>query len=46
MFSVCFWFLRQGFSVVLETVLELAVVDQAQGELTEIPLPVPPKGWD
>ncbi|ERE66520.1 hypothetical protein H671_8g19362 [Cricetulus griseus] len=34
---------RQGFSVVLEAVLELALVDQAGLELTEIRLPLPPE---
>ncbi|KAH0517799.1 RING finger protein 17 [Microtus ochrogaster] len=33
-----------GFSVALEPVLELALVDQAGLELTEIRLPLPPKG--
>ena len=33
-------FLRQGFSVDLEPVLELALVDQAGFELTEIHLPL------
>ena len=40
-----FFFLRQGFSVALEPVLELALVDQADLELTEIHLPLPPKCW-
>ena len=39
-------FPRQGFSVVLEPVLELALVDQAGLELTEICLPLPPECWD
>ena len=50
---VLFWgavgflvFLRQGFSVALEPVLELALVDQASLELTEIRLPLPPECWD
>ena len=34
---------RQGFSLVLESVLKLALVDQAGPELTEICLPLPPK---
>ena len=38
--------LRQGFSVALEPVLELALVDQAGLELTEICLPLPPECWD
>ena len=41
-----FGFLRQGFSVALEAVLELALVDQAGLELTEIRLPLPPECWD
>ena len=32
---------RQGFSVALEPVLQLALVDQAGLELTEIRLPLP-----
>ena len=39
-------FLRQGFFVVLEPVLELALVDQSGLELTEICLPLPPECWD
>ena len=39
-------FLRQGFSVALEPVLELALVDETGLELTEIPLSLPPKCWD
>ena len=42
---VWFWFSRQGFSVVLEPVLELALVDQTGLELTEIRLPLPPECW-
>ena len=34
--SFFFGFLRQGFSVVLEPVLELTLIDQAGLELTEI----------
>ena len=41
---VCF--LRQGFSVALEPVFELALMDQAGLELTEIHLPLPPEYWD
>ena len=41
-----FYFSRQGFSVALEPVLELALVDQAGLELTEIRLPLPPECWD
>ena len=33
---------RQGFSVALEPVLELALVNQADLELSEIRLPLPP----
>ena len=42
-----FWFgfSRQGFTVALEPVLALALVDQAGLELTEI-LPLPPECWD
>ncbi|ERE86443.1 dol-P-Man:Man(7)GlcNAc(2)-PP-Dol alpha-1,6-mannosyltransferase isoform 1 [Cricetulus griseus] len=36
----------QGFSVALEAVLELALVDQAGLELTEICLPLPPECCD
>ena len=41
-----FGFSRQGLSVVLEPVLELALVDQAGLELTEIRLPLSPECWD
>ena len=41
-----FGFSRQRFSVVSEAVLELALVDQAGLEVTEIHLPLPPKCWD
>ena len=41
-----FSFSRQGFSVTLEPVLELALVDQDGLELTEIHLPLPPQCWD
>lgn len=37
-----FVFLRQGFSVALEAVLELALIDQAGLKITEICLPLPP----
>ena len=37
---------RQSFSVALEPVLELAPVDQAGLELTEIHLPLPCECWD
>ena len=42
----CLFVLRQSFSVALEPVLELALVDQAGLDLTEIRLPLPPKYWD
>ena len=49
-FQKCVYFflfsLRQGFTVVLEPILELALVDQASLELTEIHLPLPPECWD
>ena len=45
-FVLFFVFSRQGFSVGLEPVLELALVDQAGLELTEIRLPLPPECWD
>ena len=38
-------FSRQGFSVALEPVLELALVDQVGLELTEICLLLPLKCW-
>ena len=41
-----FGFSRQGFSVALEPVLELALIDQAGLKLTEICLSLPPDGWD
>ena len=41
-----FVFLKQGFSVDLEAVLELALVDQAGLELTEIHLLMPPECWN
>ena len=41
-----FGFSRQNFSVALEPVLELALVDQVGLELTEICLPLPPDCWD
>ena len=43
---LCFGLLRQGFPVSLEAVLELALMDQAGLELTEICLPLPPEYWD
>ncbi|KAH0513922.1 Glycerophosphocholine phosphodiesterase GPCPD1 [Microtus ochrogaster] len=45
MSQIIFFFSRQGFSVALEPVLELALVDQAGLELPEIRLPLPPKCW-
>ena len=39
-------FLRQGFSVALEPVPELVLVDQACLKLTKICLPLPPEFWD
>ena len=45
-FFFFFGFSRQGFCVALEPVLELALVDQAGLDLTEIRLPLPPKYWD
>ena len=41
---VCFS--RQGFSVALEPVLELALIEQVGLELTDIWLPLPPECWD
>ena len=41
----CFDFLRQGFTVPLERVLEIALVDQASPKLTEICLSLPPECW-
>ena len=41
-----FYFSSQGFSVALEPVLELALVDQAGLELTKIRPPLPPECWD
>ena len=46
LFCFCFCFSRQGFSVALEPVLELALVDQAGLEHTEIYLSLPPESWD
>ena len=39
-------FSRQGFSVALEPVMELALVDQASLKFTKICLPLLPKCWD
>ena len=39
-------FSRQGLSLALEPVLELASVDKGGLELTEIRLPLPPECWD
>ena len=41
-----FWFFETGFSVALEAVLELALIDQAGLQLTEICLLLPPNSWD
>ena len=41
-----FGFSRQGFSVALEPLLELALVDQAGLELTEVHLPLSSEYWD
>ena len=41
-----FVLLRQGFSLVLELVLELVLVAQAGLKLTEICLPLLPTCWD
>ena len=43
-FFVCF--LSQGFFVALEPLLKLTLIDQADLELTEIHLPLPPEYWD
>ena len=40
-----FGFLRQGFSVALEAVLELSLVEQDGIEITEIHLPLPSECW-
>ena len=45
-FFTFFWYFRQGFSVLLELVLELALVDHAGLKLTEIRLPLTPECWD
>ena len=45
-FGLVFGFSRQGFSVALEPVLGLPLVDQADLKLREIPLPLLPKCWD
>ena len=41
-----FIFSRYGFSIAMESVLELALVDQAGLKLTKIHLPLPPESWD
>ena len=46
LFGVFLFFSRQGFSVALGPVLELALVDQAGLELTEIHLALPSECWD
>ena len=43
LFLFIYFFSRQGFSVALEPVLELALVYQAGLKLTEIRLPLPPE---
>ena len=43
---IYFGFSRQGFSVALEPVLELALVDQGGLKLIEIHLPMPPERRD
>ena len=45
-FGLVFVFSRQGFSVALKPVLELAFVDPANLKLTEIRLPLPAEYWD
>ena len=45
-FLVLHLFLRQGFSMALEPLLELALGDQARLELPESRLPLPLKYWD
>ena len=42
---LCFCFSRQGFSVALEPVQDLTIIDQTGLELIEIHLPLPPKCW-
>ena len=44
-FFFSFYFSRQGFSVALEPVLELALVEQAGLELMEIHPPLPHECW-
>ena len=46
LFYLFIYFSRQGFSVALEAVLELALVDQVGLKLTEIHLPLSPEYWD
>ena len=46
LYFILFCFSSQGFPVSLEPVLELALVDQADFEFTEIRLPLPPECWD
>ena len=41
----CLCFSRQGFSVSLEAVLELALLESMGLKLTEIHLPLPPECW-
>ena len=47
LFVVClFCFSKKGFLCVALAVLEVALVDQAGLELTEIRLSLPPECWD
>ena len=45
-FFLFLFFETQGFSVALEPVVELDLVDQAGLKLTEIHPPLPPECWD
>ena len=45
-FFFFFFFLRQAFSLAVEPILKLALVDQVELELTEVYLPLPPKCWN
>ena len=46
LFPFFFCFLRQAFSLAVEPILKLALVDQVGLELTEVYLPLPPKCWN
>ena len=46
LFCFVLFFSRQGFSVALEPVLALSLVDKAGLKLTEIHLPLLPECWD